>query len=309
MKISGFTFVRNATKLFYPIKASIESVLPIVDEFVVALGDNDPDDTTREEILSIQSDKIRIIDTVWDLKNFPNGMEYARQTDIAKNACTGDWLFYIQSDEVIHEKYLPAVLDRCTELFNDQEVDGLLFDFKHFWGDFNHHIVSHSWYPVEIRMIRNKKSIHSWRDAQSFRIIENFDGKSYSQKAGTEKLSVAKVDACIHHYGYVRPPQLMGKKSANHNANYKGTVAELDLTDVFDYGDLSRFTLYNDSHPEVLKDWIKKFDWQELLYPNIPTSKKYSHDKLKNKVLTCIEQNFLGGRTLFGFHNYHLLKK
>lgn len=309
MKISGFTFVRNATKLFYPIKASIESVLPIVDEFVVALGDNDADDTTREEILSIQSDKIKIINTVWDLKNFPNGMEYARQTDIAKNACTGDWLFYIQSDEVIHEKYLPVVKNRIQELNNDKEVDGLLFDYKHFWGDFNHHLVNHFLYPVEIRVIRNQKDIHSWRDAQSFRWIRDFDGKNYNQKIGTEKLSVAKVDACIHHYGFVRPPQLMQKKSANHRTNYIGNAGEVDINQLFDYGDLSKLTVYKDSHPVVMKEWVKKFDWQDLLYPNRPILQRHKHERIKYKVLTFIEQNFLGGKSLFGFDNFKLLKK
>src|SRR5690606_9465568 len=96
MTISGFTFVRNASNLYYPVRPSIESILPIVDEFVIALGDCDPDDRTREEIEAINSPKIRIIDTVWDLKKYPHGTEYAHQTDVAKAACKGDWLFYLQ---------------------------------------------------------------------------------------------------------------------------------------------------------------------------------------------------------------------
>src|ERR1700727_3107375 len=100
MTISGFTMVRNATKLYYPIKQAITSILPIVDEFVVALGEGDPDDKTLDEIRSINSDKIRIIHTVWDLDKYPRGMEHAHQTDIAKAAGKGDWLFYLQGDEV-----------------------------------------------------------------------------------------------------------------------------------------------------------------------------------------------------------------
>jgi len=90
MRISGFTMVKNATKLYYPIKASILSVLPICDEFIVALGDCDPDDFTRTEIESINSPKIKIIDTVWDLNKYSRGTENAHQTDIAKSHCTGD---------------------------------------------------------------------------------------------------------------------------------------------------------------------------------------------------------------------------
>ncbi|HEX8039536.1 MAG TPA: glycosyltransferase family 2 protein, partial [Chryseosolibacter sp.] len=63
MKISGFTIVRNAAKLYYPVKPSIESILPLVDEFIVVLGDCDADDTTEKEISSIGSDKIRLIRT------------------------------------------------------------------------------------------------------------------------------------------------------------------------------------------------------------------------------------------------------
>ncbi len=309
MKISGFTFVRNATKLFYPVKAAIESVLPIVDEFVVALGDNDTDDHTREEILAIQSDKIRIIDTVWDQKKYPRGMEYAHQTDIAREACQGDWLFYIQSDEAIHEKYLSVVAAACEKYKNDAEVEGFLFDYKHFWGDFEHHLVTHVLYPLEIRVIRNRKDIHSWKDAQSFRVIPDFDGKDYFQKEGTRKLKVVKIDACIHHYGFVRPPELMQKKTINHRNNLKGNSSGIDASQLFDYGDLSKLDQFKDSHPAVMKDWIEKFDWQDKLYPNRPALRNHKHDKLRYRMLTFIEQKLRGGRSLWGFQNYILLKR
>ena len=182
MKISGFTFTKNATRLYYPVKASIECLLPLVDEFVVALAEGDEDDRTEQEIKSIQSDKIKIIRTVWDLEKYPNGQEYAHQTDIAKEACTGDWLFYIQSDEVVHEKYLPLIKENCEKYLNDKEVEGFLFKYKHFWGDYDHFILSHAWYPREIRIIRNDPEIHSWRDAQSFRRIPEFNGQGLLSK-------------------------------------------------------------------------------------------------------------------------------
>ena len=100
--ISGFSMGKNAMKLYYPMKQSVMSILPIVDEFIVVLGDSDEDDITRKEILSIGSDKIKIIDTVWDIEKYPRGMENAHQTDIAIEHCSGEWLFYLQSDEVMH---------------------------------------------------------------------------------------------------------------------------------------------------------------------------------------------------------------
>lgn len=313
MKISGFTMVRNATKLYYPVRASIESILPICDEFVVALGKGDDDDTTEQEIRSIGSDKIKIIHTAWDLQKYTGGTVYAQQTDVAKNACTGDWLFYIQSDEVVHEKFLPVIKARCAELQHDQNIEGLLFDYKHFWGNYDHYIVSHAWYPREIRVIRNKPDIHSWRDAQSFRRIPGFDGVDYKQKEGTFKLNVAKVNAEIFHYGWVRPPHLMQSKRKTFSTVYRGEQSakrEFEHEqELFDYGDLSKLKTYKGSHPAVLEEWIKKFNWQQYLYPNRKATKKHKHDKFKYKLLTFIEQTFLGGELIGGFKNYNLIKK
>ena len=313
MKISGFTMVRNATKLYYPVKASIESILPIVDEFVVALGNCDPDDETLQEIQRIGSDKIRIIHTVWDLEQYPNGGEYAHQTDIAKNACTGDWLFYLQSDEVIHEKYLPAIRQRCLDLLNDKEVEGLVFDYVHFWGDYDHYIVSHVWYPKEIRIVRNRPDIHSWRDAQSFRRIPNFDGKDYFQKNDTYRLKVAAANAAVYHYGWVRPPRMMQKKRRSFVTDLQGRAnAEAYFKtqqDDFDYGDLSKRSVFKQTHPAVMRAFIEKFDWADQLAIKREHPSDHKHDRLKYRVLTFLEQTFLGGRQIGGFKNYTFLTK
>lgn len=311
MFISGFTMVRNATKLYYPVKASIESILPIVDEFVIALGNCDADDQTLEEIQKINSDKIKIIHTKWDIEKYAGGSEYAHQTDIAKNHCKGDWLFYLQSDEVVHEKYLQPIKKKCRELLNNEQVEGLLFNYKHFWGDYSHYIVSHAWYSKEIRIIRNDPDIHSWRDAQSFRRIPGFDGSSYFQKENTHKLKVAEIDAAIYHYGWVRPPDLMQKKRVSFQADMVGNKKAIigkDEPDAFDYGNLSKLWLFDETHPEVMKDFIKKFDWQHQLYPQNKKVRKHKQDKLKYRLLSYIEQNILGGKQIAGLKNYYLVK-
>jgi len=313
MTISGFCMVRNATKLYYPVKESIQSVLPVVDEFIVALGNGDTDDHTLSEIEQIQSDKIKIIHTNWDLEKYPDGGEYAHQTDIAKNACSGDWLFYIQSDEVVHEKYLPVIKKRCTELLNDKEVEGLLFNYRHFWGDYSHYIVSHAWYPKEIRIIRNDPDIHSWRDAQSFRRIPAFDGKSYFQKENTHKLKCAAVDAWIYHYGWVRPPHLMQKKRKSMVTDLHGQDASAAYfkhrEEIFDYGNMSKLRLFTESHPAVMKSFIDKFNWHDKLHSTRNSKQDHQHARFKYRLLTFLEQNFLGGTQIGGFKNYSLLKR
>jgi len=64
MFVSGFTFVRNAVKYDYPVEASVRSLLPLVDELIVCLGNSD--DTTEALIKSIADPKIKIIHSVWD---------------------------------------------------------------------------------------------------------------------------------------------------------------------------------------------------------------------------------------------------
>ena len=308
--------VKNATLLYYPIRQAIQSILPIVDEFVVALGNCDPGDRTEEEIRSIGSSKIRIIHTVWDIGAYPNGMENAHQTDIAKSHCSGDWLFYLQADEVVHEKYLPAIRQRCEELLHDPAVEGLLFQYLHFWGDYDHHQVSHGWYKNEIRIIRNRPDIHSWESAQSFRRIPGFDGKNYRQQQGTYKLKVAKVPAFIYHYGWVRPPRLMQSKKKSLDTIHKGQerVAELyrHRPATYDYGPLGRAARFTGTHPSVMKEWIEQFDWQDQLnysrQDRSPGRDKHKHDSPKYRILTFAEQWLLGGREIGGFKNYELLR-
>jgi len=314
MKISGFSFVKNGVKLYYPVVEAIKSILPICDEFVIAVGKGD--DATREKIVAINDSKIKIIDTEWDLAKYPRGMENAHQTDIAKNACSGDWLFYLQADEVVHEKYLPIIKKRCEELLDDKNVEGLLFKYRHFWGDYNHYHNSHRWYPNEIRIVRNDSEIHSWESAQSFRKIPNFDGLNYRQHEGTYKLKVAAVDAYVYHYGWVRPPYLMVNKKKALDTVHKGSkrVEEMykDFPTEFDYGPLDKLEIFKGVHPKVMQEMIKKMDWQNKLQysgkPN-PDRELLRHEMFKYRFLTWIEQNIMNGKQLGGFKNYQLLKK
>ena len=316
MKISGFTMGKNVSKLYYPIKAAIESILPICDEFVVALGDSDEDDTTREEILSIGSDKIRIIDTVWDIEKYSRGTENAHQTDIAREACTGDWLFYVQADEVVHEKFLPVVKENCEKFLDDEEVEGFLFNYKHFWGDYHHYFKSRSWYGQEIRVIRNKPDIHSFWSAQSFRRIPDFDYVDYREKKGTYKLKVVEIEAEIYHYGWVRPPELMTKKRKSlttiHTSKDEADKIYQTEEPDFDYGPLNLAKKFDGTHPAVLQEWMAKFDWADQLDKDGsrgPGTHKFKHAKLKYKFVEWLEDTFNGGKQIVGYSNWKKLRR
>jgi len=307
---------KNVSKLYYPIRESIESILPIVDEFVVALGDSDEDDNTEEIIKSINSPKIKIIHTVWDIENFPNGTENARQTNIAKDACTGDWLLHLQADEVIHEKYLDTIKNACEKYLDDERVEGFLFQYKHFYGDYNHYIDFHGWYPKEIRLVRNKSDIYSFRSAQSFKRVPNFDGKDFRQKQGTYPLNVIELDAYIYHYGWVRPPEYMQKKTKSLDTIHKGKskVDEIykEKASEFDYGNMSKLPVFTETHPKVMQDKIKDFNWADKLHfeKNYkPDDYKFSFKTFKNKFLTFISKKIFGGKQIFGYSNWKIIDK
>ena len=313
MEISGFSFVRNGIKLYYPVVESIKSILPIVDEFVIAIGKGDEDDTTRDKIIEISDPKIKIIDTNWEEKYFKKGVINAMQTNIAKQSCTGDWLFYLQADEVVHEKYLSIIKNRCQELLDNQEVEGLLFRYKHFWGDYQHFHAGHGWYPNEIRIIRNSPNIYSWQSAQSFRRFDFYDNPR--QAEGHHKIKVAKVDAEIYHYGWVRPPHLMQNKrraldSVHWGLNRAKNYYE-KAPNEFDYGHLNLLAEFKDRHPKVMEDKISRINWKNKLQytgkPN-PYRQPHKHERLKYRFLSFLEKYLFGGRQIGGFKNYILLK-
>jgi hypothetical protein len=309
MKISGFSFVRNGVSLYYPVAESIRSILPICEEFVVAVGKGEPGDRTREVIENIGDPKIRIIDTVWDENDYKKGTVNSRQSDIAKAACTGDWLFYLQADEVVHERYLPVIQARCKQLLNETSVEGLLFSYKHFWGDYSRYLDSRAWYSEEIRVVRNLPAIHSWHSAQSFRSFDFYE--SPWQTSGTRKLRVAKVDAEIYHYGWVRPPHLMQKKRKaliSVHAGVKETEAQFQTEPAtFNYGRIDRLPRFTETHPAVMQEMIARMDWQDELDSAGKPPALHKHERLKYRLLTFLEKKVLFGHKLFGRKNWELI--
>ncbi len=298
MKISGFSFARNADTLGYPVAESIQSILPVCDEFVVAVGKGDPGDRTRDLIEGIASPKIRIIDTEWTDRETLRSRIYSQQTNLALAQCTGDWCFYIQADEVMHEQYLPAVRARCEALLDNTQVEGLLFAFRHFWGDYRHYQDAHGWYPFEIRIVRNRIGVQSINDAQSFRKEER-------------KLHVAYANATMFHYGWVRHPRLMQQRNRAVRTTYQGSEAAAlqcdKAPDSYDFGAVDALPVFSGTHPGVMEQRIRAMDWAHLLVRKGPL--RPPGQSLKHRILTAIEKRFFGGRQVGGYRNYVLLKR
>lgn len=294
--------VRNADSLYFPVRESIKSVLPLVDEFIIALGEGDPTDRTAYLIDEIDDPKIKVYPRVWSEESYKESRIFAEETNFALSRCTGDWCIYVQADEVIHEEDHKIILETMSRHHLNPKIDGLLFDYLHFWGDYNHFLPFHGWYKNEIRIIKNHRNIYSYRDAQSFR------------KNNNQKLQVASIDARIFHYGWVRPPEIMQSKKKVHESFHHGKeVAESmykDLDDCFDYGPLGCIPKYEGSHPKVMEKWISSISWTDRLnYSKSwnPSRPLHKHEQTKYRILTRIE-NFLGNRkSIFGYSNWKRL--
>lgn len=251
MKISGFTFIRNAVINDYPIVEAITSILPLCDEFVVAVSESD--DETRQLILDIGSPKIRIIDTVWDLTLKEGGKVFADQTDIAFQHISqdADWSFYIQGDEVIHEKYLPILKQEMEANLHNSNVEGLLLNYIHFYGSYDYVGNSRRWYRREIRVLKNLKGVRSYRDAQGFRL-------------DSRKIKVKLVDAYVYHYGWAKPPTGLSNKARNFNKFYHDDAwihEHVPETFEFSYDNADRLKKFEGTHPKVMQPRIKATNW------------------------------------------------
>lgn len=287
--ICGFTIVRNALKYDYPVVESIKSILPVVDEYVVAVGKSE--DATLELIRGIGSPKIRIVETVWDDSLRKGGAVLASETNKAFDAIgeKADWCFYLQGDEVVHEMYHQNILDACSTYRDDKQVEGLLFGYTHFYGSYDYVGDSRTWYRKEIRIIRNDKSIRSYRDAQGFR-------------KNNEKLQVKPVDAMIYHYGWVKDPRFQQAKQESFqklwhdDAWVKANVAEANDYDYTIIDSLDRFT---GTHPAVMDERLKRMNW------TFNWDVKRKRFKLKDRLLYWFEK--LTGVRLFEYKNYNVI--
>ena len=286
MKVSGFTFIRNAEIYDYPVVEAIRSILPVCDEFVVAVGKSD--DATLELIAAIDPSKIRIIETTWDDSLREGGRVLAVETDKAFQAISpdADWAFYIQGDEVMHEKYLAPVKNAMLKWKDHPEVDGLLFDYLHFYGSYDYVGAASHWYPHEIRIVRNLKTIFSYRDAQGFR------------KADNKKLRVKPANACMYHYGWVKDPQAMQRKQENFNKLWhpdQWIEKNVAKADEFDYSGITALRLFDETHPAVMLDRIQRKNWK------FDFDISYSNTSFKDR-LKLLLRKYLGIET--GYRNY-----
>ena len=278
MKVSGFTFLRNGQRLGYPFVASIRSLLPLVDEFVIALGPCDDD--TEKMIREIGDPKIRIIPTTWNEKIRSDysvkGFVFGQQKTIALYNCTGDWAFYLEADEVLHEADLPKIRAAMEKYLEDERVEALAFDYLHFYGNQNTIAWSPGWYRSEVRIIRN--TIPAWSSESLFFNVVVGHKKSRHPRA-------AHTGATIYHYGWVRSEAQMNLKAgATHKYWENAPAAKVDYSQI----DTAALKLFSGSHPKVVQAWLPKADG---IFPADPNHQLTSREK-KHRRMLWLEKNF-----------------
>ena len=290
MKVAGFSIVRNAIKYDYPIVEAISSILPVCDIIVIAVGKSEDD--TLNLIKNIASPKIKIIETIWDDSLRKGGQVLALETNKAFDAIPKevDWCFYIQADEVLHEKYIPSLKASMQKQLNKPDVEGLLFDYQHFYGSYDFVGDSRKWYRKEIRVIRNDKQIRSYRDAQGFR-------------KNNRKLFVKTANATMYHYGWVKHPEKQQLKRKEFHKLWHSdewVKQNISVADSFDYSQIDALKRFENTHPQTMQARIAQKNWS---FDFDPSQKQFS---FKNKILRKFEK--LTGYRIGEYKNYVLLK-
>lgn len=254
MKISGYSIARNALLYGYPLEQSLRSLLPLVDELVVAVGRSQ--DKTEQLVRDVGGRKLKLIRTVWDERLREGGRILSQQSNVALRACTGDWAVYLQADEVLHEDDLPLIQQACAR-HQRGIVEGLRFDYLHFYGSYQT-LQAHwrKWYRSAIRAVKTSSGALSVGDAYGFR---------RGGEGGRRLLSLGS-GARVFHYGWCRPPQVMRAKQSNLDSFYhddawlKAVAAQQAKRKAFydDRGHLARFA---GSHPAVMGPLVQAQDW------------------------------------------------
>ncbi len=266
MKISAFTFIKNGQILGYPFIESINSILSIVDEFVINVGESEDD--TLLKINSIKSSKIRVIQSKWNDNMNHSGYVYGQQKMIAQFNCTGDWLFYIEGDEIYHENDLQKIKNSMHLYLEDSNVEALVFDFYHFYGNANSYLESPGWYRSEARII--KSSIRSYAPDGLFWLVLDKNKKGRYPRA-------KKVGVYCFHYGWIRSEEQMNLKSFKVQKYWGKIPNKIDYSQI----DQTIIKEFSGTHPKYIKDWLPKESGLYRADPNYKlTTKQKKHLKM-----------------------------
>jgi len=291
--ISGFTFIKNGLTLGYPILESVLSIAPICDEVIINVGFEDiectKDDGTYAYLTShLKDPKYKFIKSWWDPEMRKSGLILSQQTNIALNACTGKYCQYIQGDECVHEDDLKYILEGVEEMEKNPAIDGLVFNYLHFYGNVDIYKYTRTMYRREVRLVRNGKGIKSWLDAQGFRAADD------------KKIYARLIKARIFHYGWARAEKVMAKKIVAFDRLYHGNAK--DNQKEFTYTRVWGLKKFKQTHPKVAEKWLNE-NRNDLDFDKLPF--EFSH-RILDVIISDIIESATGYR-VGEYKNYRLI--
>ena len=273
MKVSAFTFIKNGQLLGYPFIQSIKSILPIVDEFIINVGLGE--DNTLDEIKKINDPKIRIIQSHWNDNMKDRGFVYGQQKMVAQYNCTGDWAFYIEGDEIYHENDLDRIHMSMKEHLNNSNVEALIFDFYHFYGNGNSYLDSPGWYRAEARIIKNSLRTYA-PDGLFWLVLDSNKNGRYPKARHT--------GANCYHYGWVRSENQMNLKSEKVQKYWGGNAKKIDYSKM----DQSIIREYKGTHPKIIQNWLPN----DIELFKADPSYKLTNKQKKHRIMIFFENLF-----------------
>lgn len=284
--LSGFTIVRNAVRLDFPIVPAIRSLLEVCDEVVVNVGRSDDD--TRDLVTGIDDPRIRILDTEWDFSR--RNLMLSIETRRAMDACRGSWGIYIQADEVLEGAATLVQAVRATD--GDERVEGLLVRYLHFYGGFDLVATSRRWYRREVRCVRLGRDIRPYQGAQGFRV-----GPAH------RKIRARLTDAVMYHYGWARPARAIREKQEASKLIYPWSRERSAQEQARGYLEwIPLLKPFTGEHPRVAREWVaaRAHDPERIIGP-----RRFKPEHLRVYLSDVIER--VTGERLFEFRNYRLV--
>jgi hypothetical protein len=257
--VSGFSIVRNAEILDYPVQVALRSILPLCEELLVNVGPSD--DATVELVRAVGDPRIRILEHDWGDPDGRFARDLGEETNWIMDRCRHDWALYIQADEVLHEMDYPAIREALARAADEPAAEGLAFDYTHFYGSPDWHLPGRRSYRAEVRVVRRSSGIRSRGDAQSFRVDGHLP-------------RVLRSGARVFHYGFAKSQRALDEKKRL-GATWWGEDPDRARTFVFERPrELRRF---EGTHPAVTREWIAAREW-----PYDPSAARRPHFDLRS---------------------------
>ncbi len=115
----------------------------------------------------------------------------------------------------------------------------------------------------------------------------------------------------IYHYSWVRPSEILVHKRAEQDEYHmgKGSVDRSALPPYFDYGPLGRLPRFRGTHPRVMEERIKAFNWGDRLNYSKKgrlSRKPFKHERLKYRLIDFLEKRVFR-RPIFSYSNWEII--